>query len=85
MLAVDIGGVIMSGWLGGYGNAVVINYGKGIFMLYGHTRKLFVTEGQSVQRGEVIADTGSTGLSTGPHLHFEVRKDDEPVDHMNFL
>lgn len=83
--AADSGVVIFAGWYGGYGNAVVINHGKGISTLYGHTSKLFVTEGQSVQRGEVIADTGSTGLSTGPHLHFEVRKDGEPVDPMNFL
>lgn len=83
--AADNGVVIFAGWYGGYGNAVVINHGKGITTLYGHTSKLFVTEGQSVQRGEVIADAGSTGLSTGPHLHFEVRKDGEPIDPMNFL
>lgn len=83
--AADNGVVIFSGWYGGYGYAVVINHGKGISTLYGHNSKLYVAEGQSVQRGEVIADAGSTGLSTGPHLHFEVRQDGEPVDPMNFL
>jgi len=83
--AADSGVVIFAGWYGGYGYAVVINHGKGISTLYGHNSKLYVAEGQSVQRGEVIADAGSTGLSTGPHLHFEVRQDGEPVDPMNFL
>lgn len=85
ILAADNGVVIFAGWYGGYGYAVVINHGKGISTLYGHNSKLYVAEGQSVQRGEVIADAGSTGLSTGPHLHFEVRQDGEPVDPMNFL
>ena len=83
--AADNGVVIFAGWYGGYGNAVVINHGKGISTLYGHNSKLYVAEGQSVQRGEVIADAGSSGLSTGPHLHFEVRQDGEPVDPMNYL
>ena len=83
--AADSGTVIWAGWYGGYGNAVIINHGGGISTLYGHTSKLYVHEGQSVQIGDAIAAVGSTGLSTGPHLHFEVRKDGEPVDPMAYL
>lgn len=83
--AADGGVVIFAGWYGGYGYAVVINHGKGISTLYGHTSKLYVAEGQTVQRGELIAATGSTGLSTGPHLHFEVRKNGEPVDPLTYF
>src|SRR5919199_1330843 len=83
--AADSGTVIWAGWYGGYGNAVIINHGGGISTLYGHTSKLYVHEGQSVQIGDAIAAVGSTGLSTGPHLHFEVRKDGEPVDPIAYL
>lgn len=83
--AADSGTVIMAGWYGGYGNAVIIDHGKGITTLYGHTSQLFVSEGQTVQRGQAIALVGSTGLSTGPHLHFEVRSSGTPVDPANFL
>lgn len=83
--AADNGVVIFAGWYGGYGYAVVINHGKGISTLYGHNSKLLVAEGQTVQRGDAIASAGSTGLSTGPHLHFEVRKDGEPVDPLIYL
>jgi murein DD-endopeptidase MepM/ murein hydrolase activator NlpD len=83
--AADSGIVIFAGWYGGYGYAVVIDHGNGIATLYGHTSKLYVAEGQAVKRGEAIAAVGSTGLSTGPHLHFEVRQDGEPVDPMAYL
>ncbi|GAX40351.1 peptidase M23B [Tolypothrix sp. NIES-4075] len=83
--AADSGTVIMAGWYGGYGNAIIIDHGKGITTLYGHTSQLFVSEGQTVQRGQAIAAVGSTGLSTGPHLHFEVRSYGTPVDPANFL
>jgi murein DD-endopeptidase MepM/ murein hydrolase activator NlpD len=83
--AADSGTVIFAGWYGGYGKAVIINHGKSITTLYGHTSELYVVEGQTVQRGQAIAAVGSTGLSTGPHLHFEVRRDGTPVDPMGFL
>ncbi|OKH43053.1 peptidase M23 [Calothrix sp. HK-06] len=83
--AADAGTVIFAGWYGGYGNAVIISHGKGITTLYGHSSQLFVSEGQTVQRGQQIAAVGSTGLSTGPHLHFEVRKDGTPTDPAPYL
>ncbi|MHC5934300.1 murein hydrolase activator EnvC family protein [Nostoc sp.] len=83
--AADSGIVIFAGWYGGYGRAVIIDHGKGITTLYGHTSELYVTEGQAVERGQAIAAVGSTGLSTGPHLHFEVRRDGTPVDPVNYL
>jgi len=83
--AADSGSVIFAGWYGGYGNTVIIDHGSGITTLYGHASKLYVTEGQNVQRGQTIAAVGSTGLSTGPHLHFEVRKQGEPVNPAPYL
>ncbi|MEH2459277.1 murein hydrolase activator EnvC family protein [Nostoc sp.] len=83
--AADSGIVIFAGWYGGYGRAVIIDHGKGITTLYGHTSELYVTEGQAVKRGQAIAAVGSTGLSTGPHLHFEVRRDGTPVNPANYL
>jgi murein DD-endopeptidase MepM/ murein hydrolase activator NlpD len=77
--------VIFAGWYGGYGNAVILDHGGGVTTLYGHTEELLVSEGETVQGGQVIARAGSTGLSTGPHLHFEVREDGEPVDPANYL
>ena len=83
--AADKGRVIFAGWYGGYGNAIVIDHGKGITTLYGHASKLYVKEGVKVERGRAIAAVGSTGLSTGPHLHFEVRENGKPVNPMNYL
>lgn len=85
ILAADSGTVIFAGWYGGYGRAVIVDHGKGITTLYGHSSELFVTEGQSVQRGQQVASVGSSGLSTGPHLHFEVRRDGTPIDPAGFL
>ncbi len=79
------GTVISAGWLGGYGNAVVISHGNGLTTLYGHQSKIAVTVGQSVGRGEVIGYVGSTGQSTGPHLHFEIRSNGAPVDPRPYL
>ncbi|MEM6753096.1 MAG: peptidoglycan DD-metalloendopeptidase family protein [Cyanobacteria bacterium P01_C01_bin.38] len=83
--AADSGTVLYSGWYGGYGKTVIINHGKGITTLYGHSSKLYVNAGESVKRGQAIAAIGSTGLSTGPHLHFEVRKNGSPVNPANYL
>jgi murein DD-endopeptidase MepM/ murein hydrolase activator NlpD len=83
--AADSGTVIFAGWYGGYGKAVIISHSKGITTLYGHTSELYISEGQTVQKGQAIAAVGSTGFSTGPHLHFEVRRDGTPVDPANYL
>lgn len=83
--AADTGTVIFAGWYAGYGNTVVIDHGKGTVTLYGHSSQLYVQAGQIVQRGQAIAAVGSTGLSTGPHLHFEVRQNGYPVDPLAYL
>ncbi|MBC7330523.1 peptidoglycan DD-metalloendopeptidase family protein [bacterium] len=79
------GEVVFAGWWGGYGNVVIIDHGGGISTLYAHCSAIYVKKGQSVSQGEVIAAVGSTGLSTGPHLHFEVRKNGKPVDPLGYL
>ncbi len=83
--AADSGVVVWSGWMGGYGYAVVIDHGNGLSTLYGHNSELAVDEGQSVAKGQVISYAGSTGNSTGPHVHFEVRVNGDPVDPMGYL
>lgn len=81
----DAGQVIFSGWYGGYGRSVIVDHGDNLTTLYAHASEVFVSEGQSVQQGQAIAAVGSTGLSTGPHLHFEVRRHGAPVDPMGYL
>ncbi|MEO1445043.1 MAG: M23 family metallopeptidase, partial [Cyanobacteria bacterium J06635_11] len=83
--AAETGVVIMSGWYGGYGNTVILDHGGGLTTLYGHASRLHVSEGDTVKKGDTIAAIGTTGLSTGPHLHFEVRKGGEPINPMGFL
>jgi murein DD-endopeptidase MepM/ murein hydrolase activator NlpD len=79
------GAVVTAGWLGGYGNAVVVDHGGGLSTLYAHQSALAVTVGQAVGAGDVVGRVGSTGNSTGPHLHFEVRVLGTPVDPANYL
>lgn len=79
------GTVIYSDWLGGYGKAVMVDHGGGIVTLYGHNSSLTAKVGQNVVRGATIAKAGSTGNSTGPHLHFEVRKNGTYIDPMSWL
>jgi murein DD-endopeptidase MepM/ murein hydrolase activator NlpD len=80
ILAAAPGRVISAGYRNGYGNTVVLDHGGGISTLYGHCSRLFVSSGQRIQQGQKIAAVGSTGLSTGPHLHFEVRVKGKPVN-----
>jgi murein DD-endopeptidase MepM/ murein hydrolase activator NlpD len=79
------GTVITAGWLGGYGNLVVIDHGNGLATAYGHNSSVTVGAGQSVAQGQVIAYSGSTGHSTGPHVHFEVRVNGSAVDPLGYL
>jgi murein DD-endopeptidase MepM/ murein hydrolase activator NlpD len=76
ILAADSGTVIVAGWPdnSGYGNRVMVDHGNGFVTLYGHMSKIRVQVGQTVRRGDVIGDMGSTGRSTGTHLHFEIRR-----------
>ncbi|WP_433944287.1 murein hydrolase activator EnvC family protein [Paenibacillus sp. SN-8-1] len=83
--AADSGNVIVAEWWNGYGNCVIIDHGNNIWTLYGHLSKINVQKGDNVKRGEVIAESGNTGASTGPHLHFEVRVNGTPVDPMPYL
>ncbi|MDQ1496678.1 MAG: hypothetical protein QOI86_18, partial [Actinomycetota bacterium] len=76
--AAKAGEVIYAGWLNGYGNTVVLDHGDGIATLYGHQSRLGSTEGQTLNQGDVLGFVGSTGHSTGNHLHFEVRIDTKP-------
>lgn len=83
--AAEGGSVILAEWYSGYGNAVIVDHGNNTWTLYGHLSKFKVEKGDNVKRGEVIAESGNTGDSTGPHLHFEVRINGEPTDPMPFL
>ncbi len=83
--AADRGMVIFSGWFGSFGKVVIIDHGGDITSLYAHASRLVVDKGTVVNRGQLIAYVGSTGLSTGPHLHFEVRQNGTPVNPLRFL
>jgi len=78
--ATSDGVVGVAGWSGGYGEMVALEVGRGVETRYGHLSKLNVTAGQQVHRGDVLGFVGSTGRSTGAHLHYEVRVDGHPVD-----
>lgn len=84
-VAAAAGVVIYSGWISGYGNTVMISHGSGIVTLYGHNTSNAVSKGASVSQGQTIAYIGSTGNSTGPHCHFEVRVNGKAVNPMSYL
>ena len=69
----------------GYGNYIIIDHGGGYSSLYGHCSQLLVSRGQTVKRGQIIAKVGSTGWSTGPHLHFEIRYNGSTVDPLDYV
>ncbi len=79
------GRVTFAGYYGNYGRTVIIDHGGGLSTLYSHASKLLVTAGQDVAQGQAIAQVGSSGNSTGPHLHFEVRVNGQPKNPMNYL
>ena len=84
IVAASAGQVILAGWSGGYGRSVRIDHGGGTTTVYGHMSGLAVSNGQRVAAGQLIGYVGSTGLSTGPHLHFEVRRGGTPVNPAGF-
>ncbi len=80
VMASAAGTVIQSGWNGGYGISVYIDHGNGVVTRYGHMSETLVSVGQTVKQGDILGLSGSTGDSTGPHVHFEMREKDVPVD-----
>jgi murein DD-endopeptidase MepM/ murein hydrolase activator NlpD len=83
--ATAAGTVTIAGWSGGYGNMVEVNHGNGLATRYGHLSRIDVTVGQSIRMGQVIGRLGSTGRSTGPHVHYETRVNGEAVNPAKFL
>jgi murein DD-endopeptidase MepM/ murein hydrolase activator NlpD len=83
--AAAAGTVIYAGWLGGYGNLVVVDHGNGLSTAYAHASSIIVSVGQSVSQGQTVSLVGSTGNSSGPHLHFEVRVNGVAVDPLPYL
>ncbi len=86
VVAVTANGIVTkSGWEGGYGNLIEVDHGNGLTTRYGHLSKIGVNAGDTVQRGQLIGLIGSTGRSTGPHLHYEVRLNNKPINPRRFL
>lgn len=83
--AADSGEVILAKWWDGYGKAVVISHGGNTSTVYGHMSRIYVQDGDNIVKGQIIGLVGSTGYSTGPHLHFEVRKNGKPQNPMGYL
>ena len=82
--AADGGRVVLAEWYGGYGNCIMIEHGNGYKTLYGHLSYIGVKDGQYVNQGDTIGQVGSTGNSTGPHLHFEVYSNGSRIDPEQF-
>jgi murein DD-endopeptidase MepM/ murein hydrolase activator NlpD len=86
IVAADGGTVVFAGWdSGGYGNLIKIDHGNGFETYYGHSSKLYVKVGQKVAKGELIAAVGSTGNSTGPHVHFEIHKNGVAINPSDYV
>ena len=85
MIAPADGMVVFADFMGGYGRAIVVDHGHGITTRYGHLANFAVTPGQYVHRGDTIGYVGLSGRSTGPHLHYEVRINDTPVNPHKYL
>ena len=79
------GEVVYSGWISGYGETVIIDHGNGVQTLYGHNSERLVSVGQQVSRGDTIARVGSTGMSTGPHIHWEIRINGQHISPMGYV
>ena len=85
ILAIEAGEVIYSDQLRGYGNMVIVRHAGGVVSVYAHNEANLVREGQTVARGEVVAKVGSTGRVSGPHLHFEIRRNNAAQDPVRYL
>lgn len=85
VVAAQSGSVIYSGWYGGYGKVIIMDHGGGYSTLYAHNDSLLVQVGDKVNKGDLIAKSGNTGYSTGPHLHFEVRINGDYVDPIKYV
>jgi murein DD-endopeptidase MepM/ murein hydrolase activator NlpD len=85
VLAPAAGTIIKASWQGGYGNMVEIDHGNGLTSRYGHLSKIEVEVGDQITRGQLLGLIGSTGRSTGPHLHYEIRLNDHPINPRHFL
>lgn len=83
--AAGSGVVLLADWTPNYGNMIILSHGQGVVSYYGHAMQLIVNQGDMVRKGQIIAWLGSSGISSAPHLHFEIWKDGKPVDPEQFL
>ncbi len=84
VFAPEDGKITVAGWINGYGNTVIIDHGYGYTTLFGHLSKIKVKNGQVIKRGNLIAESGNSGRSTGPHLHYEIRYKNIPLNPLEF-